>query len=91
MKEDKKMIDLFAVWRKNNKIPPYVSLADADNKLLLNLDNLLCIKTLFSVIKNRSVFQLEEFVYNPEDNLISSKEGFYNNQFIVSFYKKKVE
>jgi hypothetical protein len=87
--QDDKLIAAAAEWREANRIPAYVDLADGDNKLLINLENLLCLKTLFSVIKSRPGFQLTEFLFDPASALVKGSEGVFTNEFIVSFYRSK--
>lgn len=88
-KDDEKMFTEFQKVRENFKIPSYILLEDGDNELFLNLDNLLCVKTLFSLVKNRNSFKLQEFLFNPEKNLAKGQEGNYTNQTVVCFYKEK--
>ncbi|MCK5057749.1 MAG: lantibiotic dehydratase family protein [Candidatus Aminicenantes bacterium] len=87
--QDDKLIAAAAEWRKANRIPAYVDLSDGDNKLLINLENLLCLKTLFSVTKNRPGFQLTEFLFDPGATLVTGREGVFTNEFIVSFHRVK--
>jgi len=86
IKDDDQLFQAIQQWREENRIPPYVALADSDNKLFINLDNLLCIKTLFSVTKNRPNFQLVEFLFDPENAIVKSEEGVFTNEFIFAFY-----
>lgn len=91
IKENDKLQSAAAEWRESKQIPAYVDLADGDNRLLINLDNLLCLKTLFSVTKNRPSFQLSEFLYNKKNAFVKSKGGkeVFTNEFILSFHRTK--
>ena len=91
IKDDEELVQRLREWREKKNIPAHVALADSDNKLFINLENALCIKTLFSVTKNRPAFQLIEFLFNPENAVVKSKEGVYPNEFIFSFHKVKEE
>jgi hypothetical protein len=42
------------------------------------------------VVKKRSSFYLEEFLFNPETAVVHGQEGIFTNEFIFSFYKGKV-
>jgi hypothetical protein len=90
IKDDKQLYNEIRQWREKRKIPPHVLLSDTDNKLFINLENLLCIRTLFSVTKKRPSFQLQEFLYShgPEEkkNLVKSKDGVFTNEFVLCFY-----
>jgi hypothetical protein len=87
IKENGQLVESVRKWREEKNIPPYVLLADSDNKLFINLNNSLCIRTLFSVTKKRPGFQLVEFLFNPDNAVAKSKEGVFTNEFIFSFFK----
>lgn len=87
IKDDEQLVRETRKWREARKIPAYVLQADSDNKLFINLENALCIKTLFSIVKKRGGFQLVEFLFNPENAVVKSKEGIFTNEFIFSFHK----
>lgn len=89
IKDDEELVQRLREWREKKNIPAHVALADSDNKLFISLENALCIKTLFSVTKNRPNFQLIEFLFDPENAVVKSKEGVYPNEFIFSFHKVK--
>lgn len=63
-------------------LPQYVSLADGDNALTLNLENSTCVEMLVETVKNRSEFVLEEFLF-PASKVVKGEKNFYANQFIV--------
>lgn len=66
----------------NEALPQYVSLADGDNALILNLENSTCIEMLVETVKNRSQFVLEEFLF-PSSKVVKGEKDCYANQFIV--------
>jgi len=86
IKEDDRLYEAIHEWRTKLRMPAYVWLADSDNKLFINLDNVMCIRTLFSVTKNRGGFQLEEFLFDPKNSIVKGEEGIFTNEFIFSFY-----
>ena len=86
IKDDNQLFEAVQQWRESNNIPAYVLLTDSDNKLFINLENLMCIKTLFSVTKNRPSFQLTEFLYNPGHAIVKGPEGVFTNEFVLCFY-----
>lgn len=86
--KDKKYLNS---WRLENKIPVLVELVEGDNKLLINLSSLLGIKILIDACKTKSYFILEEFLFTGDELVKDSEEKSYSNQFIFSFYRKKVD
>lgn len=89
IEDDEMLICKINEWRQKNKIPAYVVLEDGDNELFIDLENPLLVRTLFSVIKNRDMFQLQEFLFDNETAAVKSDEGSFNNQIILAFYKNK--
>lgn len=89
IKDDVQLVEAFRELRKRLKMPAHVLEVESDNKLYLNLENALCIHTLFSVVKNRGGFQLQEFLFNPENAVVKSADGVFTNEFVFSFHKVK--
>lgn len=87
-KADENILIGIADLRNQKQIPEKVVLADGDNELFVNLKSIQHIKMLFSVIKNRPSFILEEFLFNPDKAVVKSDEGVYTNQVVFSFYKQ---
>jgi len=72
----------------NELLSQYVSLADEDNALIINLENSTCIEMLVETVKNRSQFVLEEFLF-PSRKVVTGKRDCYANQFIVGLKMDK--
>lgn len=93
IKDDKELYDGIQKWRKERNIPAQVLLVDSDNKLFINLENALCIRTLFSVTQKRSSFQLDEFLYDMgpdnEHALVKSKDGVFTNEVVFCFFNSQ--
>lgn len=89
MKEENDAILMEEVnkWRAKYKLPRYVDLADGDNKLFVDLENLNSIHTFISVLANRNQVLLEEFIEEDCPVVKDSQGNHYTNECIVSFYK----
>lgn len=75
-------------WRTDKQIPRYVVLPDGDNELFVDMENSLSVLTLYSVIKKRSTFQLEEFPFEAEKAIVKNEKGEgYTNEFVFGFHK----
>jgi len=85
--DDKELLESVLMWRQTQLIPEYVVLDDGDNELFVNLGNILSIRTLFSAIKKRQSFFLEEFLFYPDSAVVRGDGGVFTNEFIISFYK----
>ena len=73
------------------KLPKRFVLADYDNELLVNIENLLSVQIWIDSIKNRDKIELKEFIYKNEKSIIknNSSQG-YTNQFIASFINEEI-
>jgi len=87
--DDDKLLEAIINWRNKRKIPKFALLSEGDNQLLLNLDNILCVKILLSEVKRKAFFILKEFIFDPEDPFIINNEGNFTNELILTFYKDK--
>lgn len=72
-------------WKHIHKIPKYVVLAESDNELLINTENLTSFKMLLKAVNKKTGFQLKEFLYT-EDTIVKQGGNEYTNQVIMSFY-----
>lgn len=72
-------------WCKKLNIPQYVVLPDGDNKLFVDMYNIWCLKMLYSVIKKRSYFIIEEFPFDKNQAIVNDNEGnVYTNEFVFA-------
>jgi len=75
-------------WREERNIPQLVLLTEGDNELLVDFENVLSVKMLFSAIKKRPSFELKEFLFDMENAVVQDDSGNpFTNEFIVTFYK----
>jgi lantibiotic biosynthesis protein len=77
-------------WKKHWNMPQFIQLADSDNELLVDLNNILSVKTFLNTIKKRETIQLSEFLFTQKNCLISDSLGEnYVNQFVFAFHRKE--
>lgn len=80
-----KVQEFFSKW----KLPKRFVLADYDNELLVNTDNLLNVQIWVDAIKNRDKIELKEFFYEQESSVIKNDYGKgFTNQFIATIINK---
>jgi len=88
IEEEKTILEAINTFKITKKIPNKVVLSDGDNELYINLENILSIKMLFSLVKKRKYFKLKEFLFSERDAIVKDVYGNpYTNQAIFSFYK----
>jgi hypothetical protein len=76
-------------WRKERSIPQLALLTEGDNELLVDFENVLSIKMLYSTIKNKKTFELKEFLFDMQNAVVNDDMGnTFTNEFIITFYKK---
>lgn len=73
-------------WQKGRNIPDRVLLADGDNDLYVDMNQPLSIRSWLSIVKKRSSFRLEEFLFDPNSAVVQGPEGVFINEFIFAFY-----
>ena len=87
-KDDTAFYKAIKTFRKTLNIPQYVMLADGDNELLVNFDNLTSVQMFLQTINKRDQFKLTEFLFG-ESGTVKSGGEYYTNQVIVSFYNEE--
>jgi hypothetical protein len=88
MQNDNELLLKVKDWQIGRNIPDRALFADGDNKLYIDMNNPLSIRAWLSVVKKRSVFRLEEFLFDPETAVVRGPEGVFTNEFIFAFYRK---
>lgn len=79
-------------WREQWNLPDLVELADDDNKLLIDFKNEISIKMLVNAVKKKERIVLEEFLFDPENPVVSDEKGnSYTNEFIAILLKNEIE
>jgi lantibiotic biosynthesis protein len=73
--------------RERLRMPRYVALADGDNELLIDLDNVMSLETLAHEARGRASLPLVEMVPGPDQLCASGPEGPFTHQLIVPFVR----
>ena len=75
--------------RENLGLPRLVSVADGDNTLLVDLDNVLSIETFVQLLKGRPWARLEEVLPAPSDLCADGPEGSFAHELVIPFVRKE--
>jgi thiopeptide-type bacteriocin biosynthesis protein len=78
-------------FRAERRLPRYVSLADADNELLVDLDNVLSIDSWLDVVEERKEAMLIEFFPGPDQLCARGPEGRFVHELIVPLVRVRKE
>ena len=74
--------------RARLRLPRLVALSDADNELVVDLDNPLMVETLVHLVRQRSEAALVEVFPAPDELWITGPEGRFAGEVIVPFEKR---
>ena len=70
-------------WRRERRLPRWVLLLDNDNRLPVDLDNVLSVETFHQLIRHRDQARLVE-IYPPPDQLLATgPDGRYVHEIVV--------
>lgn len=73
--------------RHERGMPRYVAVAEADNELVVDLENVLSIEAAARQLAGRSFGQLVELLPAPDDLTVSGPEGKFTNEIVVPFVR----
>jgi lantibiotic biosynthesis protein len=72
-------------WRAERQLPSYVALADRDNELVIDLDNVLSVAALAHQLRGRRQAVLVEMFPNPDALCVTGPEGRFVHELVVPF------
>ncbi len=87
IKEEATLIKKIQQWQKENQVPDWIVWTQADNKLLLNLNNPVFIKLFLQETKQLDTVWIEEFLCK-ENSLVHNGDKNFAHEIILNFYKK---
>lgn len=76
-------------WRSKRKLPRLAVLADADNELPVDFDNVLSVESFLEAVKKRGEFTLKEIYPGPEEMAAHGPEGTFTCELVVPFVRKR--
>jgi hypothetical protein len=91
IKDEQELMKKIDAWRIAFHIPRYAVMPDGDNEMFVDFENIISLKTLFSAVKNRTSFFLNEFPFDVNSAIVKNTAGeVFTNEFVLSFYKSVV-
>jgi thiopeptide-type bacteriocin biosynthesis protein len=73
--------------RRSYEWPRFIAVADGDNKLVVDLDNVLSVDSFAQLVKGRSKARLEEVWPEPEELVVHGPEGAFRHECVASFVR----
>ena len=74
-------------WRAERRLPRWIALADGDNSLPIDLDNILSIETFVHLVRSREEATLTEMFPRPDQLCARGPEGRFVHEVIVPFVR----
>lgn len=78
-------------WRAERRLPRRVLLADGDNELLVDFDNVLSVEAWLDVLEERRDALLLELFPRPEELCARGPEGRFVHELVVPFVRARAE
>lgn len=73
--------------REEARIPRWVRLVEGDNRLIIDLDNILCVDMFVQAIKGKTRVSLEELFPGPGELCAEGPEGRYVHELLIPFVR----
>jgi thiopeptide-type bacteriocin biosynthesis protein len=74
-------------WRAALRLPRWIVLAEADNELPIDLDNVIAVETLIELVKSREQITLIELFPGPDQLWVRGPEGRFVHELVVPFVR----
>lgn len=76
-------------WRSRRAVPRYVVLQDADNELLVDLDDPAVVDAFLAAVRKRRQVRLVELYPAPHDNPVRGPEGGFRHELVVPLRRRR--
>jgi thiopeptide-type bacteriocin biosynthesis protein len=73
------------VWRTDRRLPRYVALADRDQQLVIDLDNVLSVESLARQLRGQRRAVLVEMFPDPDELCVTGPEGRFVHELVIPF------
>jgi thiopeptide-type bacteriocin biosynthesis protein len=87
--QDAALFEAVHGWRVQRGIPRYARLADYDNELLVDFDNVLSVESFVQLIKDRDEARLVEAFPGPDDLCVTGPEGRSFHELSIPFLRDR--
>lgn len=84
-----KLFSAAQALRERLRMPRHIALADGDNVMPIDLDNVLSLETFAAMLKNRSGAVLREVYPAPDQLCVSGPEGRFTSEFVLPFVQRR--
>ena len=74
-------------WRAERELPRRFVLADYDNRLMVDLDNVLSVESFVHLLKRRDEATIQEIFPGPDDLVARGPEGRFAHELLIPFVR----
>ncbi len=78
-------------WRERRRIPRIANLADGDNELLVDFENVLSVETFLDLVEERERARLLEVYPEPDQLIARGPEGRFLHEILIPFVARPRE
>lgn len=86
--DDIALLDSINNFRTTRNLPKFFVIPQSDNKLFVDLNNIISIKTFMSVLKKQNIIVINEFLFDDGSKIIYDNDGVFVGEFLISFFKE---
>ncbi len=83
------LIAVLRAWRAARVVPRLAVLADEDNRLLVDFENVLSVESFLQLVARREAFRLEEAAPGPSVLVARGPEGRFAHEIVVPFVRAR--
>jgi thiopeptide-type bacteriocin biosynthesis protein len=77
--------------RETRRMPRYLSLAEGDNELFIDFENVLTLDSVIELVRSRPEVMLTEFFPSPDELCAEGPEGRFFHELVVPFTRRPAE
>lgn len=76
-------------WRREREVPRFITIPVGDNELFIDLEDDPGRRTFLSVLKKNKRMTVNEFLFDPQEAVITDGEEGFCGEFLFSFFKSE--
>ena len=84
----KEQFQIVQSWRAERSLPRVIVLADGDNRLPIDLANVMSVETFIHLVKDRDEARLTEMFPGPDELCARGPEGRFLHELVVPFVRR---
>jgi thiopeptide-type bacteriocin biosynthesis protein len=81
------LFQIVQAWRAQRRLPRWVAIADGDNVLPIDFDNVLSVEMFAHLVRSREEATLTEVFPGPNELCVSGPEGRFVHELVVPFVR----